>query len=280
MNKNGKRIITIVKYIFLFTAGFLMILPFYWLVAASLMTPQEFISMPPKWIPHSPQWHNYVDVFKRIPMWKYYMNSLIVSTSVTLLVLITSALAGYSFAKLRFAGNRILFRFVLATMMFPAFLFLIPVFYLMKQFGWLHSRLSLITPFIVSGYGIFLLRQFIVTIPNELLDVAKIDGASQSNIFSMIILPLAKPALATLGILTFIGQWNSFMWPLIITSSAPEIMTIPVGLSRLSLAFSTLENQNLILAGLVLQVIPVVVLFLYLQRYYIKGIVLSGFGGI
>ncbi len=257
-----------------------MILPFYWLISASLMTPQEFISMPPKWFPHSPQWHNYVEVFKKIPMWKYYMNSLIVSTAVTVLVLITSSLAGYSFAKLRFIGNRILFRFVLATMMFPAFLFLIPVFYLMKQFGWLHSRLSLIAPFVVSGYGIFLLRQFIVTIPNELIDVAKIDGASQLKIFSMIILPLAKPALATLGILTFIGQWNSFMWPLIITSSAPEIMTIPVGLSRLSLAFSTLENQNLILAGLVLQVIPVVGLFLYLQRYYIKGIVLSGFGGI
>ncbi|MGB9681582.1 MAG: carbohydrate ABC transporter permease [bacterium] len=189
----------------------------------------------------------------------------------------TSSLAGYSFAKLKFPGREAFFRFVLSTMMFPVFIFLIPVYYLMRLFGWLNNYLSLITPFIVSGYGIFLIRQFILTIPDELLDSARIDGASEIIIYFRIIVPLLKPALATLAILTFIGQWNSFLWPLIITTSAPQLTTLPVGISRLSLAFATTETQHLILAALVLQVIPTAALFLFLQRYYIKGFVLSGF---
>ncbi|MGB9678096.1 MAG: carbohydrate ABC transporter permease, partial [Candidatus Ratteibacteria bacterium] len=215
-----------------------------------------------------------------IPILMYYKNSLIVAISVTLSVLLTSSLAGYSFAKLKFPGREAFFRFVLSTMMFPVFIFLIPVYYLMKLFGWLNNYLSLITPFMVSGYGIFLMRQFILTIPNELLDSARIDGASELKIYLKIILPLLKPALATLAILTFIGQWNSFLWPLIVTSSSQHLMTLPVGISRLSLAFSTTETQHLILTALVLQVVPTVALFLFLQRYYIKGFVLSGFGEV
>lgn len=280
MNKKRRKIIGIVKYIVIAIAGIIMIVPFFWLVSASLMTLNEFISVPPKWIPANPQWHNYVDVFQHVPFLRYYFNSFIVAISVTALVLLTSAMGGYAFAKLNFFGKKTLFRFTLSTMMFPAFLFLIPNFYLVTLFGWTSNYLSLIMPFAVSAYGIFLLRQFIMSIPRDLMDAAKIDGASQFAIFTKIIIPLTKPALATLAILTFIGQWNSFLWPLIITSFSPEMTTIPVGLSKLSLAFSTYTNQNLILAGMVLQIIPVVALFLYMQRYYIKGIVLTGFGGI
>lgn len=284
------------KYLILLIASAIMFLPFFWLFSASLMTPRELIAIPPKWVPTVPQWHNYPEVFKRIPIFLYYKNSLIVAVSVTLLVLFTSSTAGYAFAKLRFPGRSSLFRFILITMMFPGFLFIVPVYYILKRFpllggnnifgmggsGALNSHLALILPFTASGYGIFLMRQFIMTIPDELLDAARVDGASEFLIFARIVLPLTKPALASLALFTFISQWNSFLWPLIVTSARPYLITLPVGIQRLSLTFSTNipENQHLIMAGLVLQVIPAVLVFLYLQRYYIKGVVLSGFGGL
>ncbi|MGB9821296.1 MAG: carbohydrate ABC transporter permease [Pseudothermotoga sp.] len=281
MNKKVIKIfLEILRYTIIVFGAFWMILPFFWLFSASLMTPQELLSDTPRWLPERPQWGNYLQVLKRVPIFTYYKNSVIVATSVTVLVILTSSMAGFAFAKLRFRGRRILFSFVLSTMMFPVFIFLIPVYYLMKLFGWLNSYLSLIVPFAVSGYGIFLLRQFVMTIPDELLDSARLDGAKEFRIYSTIILPLIKPALATLAILTFIGQWNSFLWPLIVTSNAQKLITLPVGISRLSLAFSTTETQHLILTALVYQVVPMVVLFLYLQRYYVKGFVLSGFSNL
>lgn len=278
--KTMKVILEILRYTIIVFGAFWMILPFFWLFSASLMTPQELMSDVPKWLPEKPQWNNYFQVLKRVPIFTYYKNSIVVAGSVTALVLLTSSMAGFAFAKLRFYGRRILFSFVLSTMMFPVFIFLIPVYYLMKLFGWLNSYLALIVPFAVSGYGIFLMRQFIMTIPDELLDSARLDGAKEFKIYSVIILPLLKPALATLAILTFIGQWNSFLWPLIITSTAQKFMTLPVGISRLSLAFSTAETQHLIITALVYQVVPMVIVFLYLQRYYVKGFVLSGFSNL
>lgn len=281
MNKKVTKIfLEILRYTIIVFGAFWMILPFFWLFSASLMTPQELLSDTPRWLPERPQWGNYLQVLKRVPIFTYYKNSVVVATSVTILVILTSSMAGFAFAKLRFRGRRILFSFVLSTMMFPVFIFLIPVYYLMKLFGWLNSYLSLIVPFAVSGYGIFLLRQFVMTIPDELLDSARLDGAKEFRIYSTIILPLIKPALATLAILTFIGQWNSFLWPLIVTSNAQKLITLPVGISRLSLAFSTTETQHLILTALVYQVVPMVILFLYLQRYYVKGFVLSGFSNL
>lgn len=278
--KHVTLILEFIRYSIIILGAFWMILPFFWLFSASLMTPEELLSDVPRWLPSKPQWQNYREVLRRIPLLFYYRNSAIVAGSVTIAVLFTSSLSGFAFAKLRFPARRGLFAFILSTMMFPVFIFLIPVFYLMKLFGWLNSYLALIMPFVVSGYGIFLMRQFILTIPDELLDCARLDGASEARIYMSIILPLIKPALATLAILTFIGQWNSFLWPLIITSNAQKLMTLPVGISRLSLAFSTVETQHLILTALVYQVIPMVIVFLYLQRYYIRGFVLSGFGNI
>jgi multiple sugar transport system permease protein len=273
-------LLEIVRYAVIIFGAFWMILPFFWMFSASLMTPQELLSDVPKWLPEKPQWGNYVEVLRRIPLFNYYKNSFLVSGSVTLITIITSSLSGYAFSKLKFAGRKILFGFVLSTMMFPVFIFLIPVYYLMRLFGWLDNYLSLIIPFAVSGYGIFLMRQFIMTIPDELLDSSRLDGASEFRIYISIILPLLKPAIATLAILTFIGQWNSFLWPLIVTSTAQKLMTLPVGISRLSLAFSTTETQHLILTALVYQVVPMVIIFLYLQRYYVRGFVLSGFANV
>jgi multiple sugar transport system permease protein len=183
MNKNKKAKVRIllefIRYSIIVFGAFWMILPFFWLFSASLMTPEELLSDVPKWLPAKPQWNNYLEVLKRIPLLMYYKNSFIVAITVTLIVVFTSSFSGYSFAKLRFPGRKIMFRFVLSTMMFPVFIFLIPVYYLMKLFGWLDNYLSLIVPFVVSGYGIFLMRQFIMTIPDELLDSARIDGASE-----------------------------------------------------------------------------------------------------
>jgi multiple sugar transport system permease protein len=244
------------------------------------MTVREFISVPPKLVPDVPQWGNYTAVLQRVPFFRYLLNSLVVATSISLLVAFTSALGGYVFAKMDFTGKKTLFRFILATMMFPNFLFLIPNFFLLTRIGWVDTYLALIMPFAVSGYGIFLLRQFIMNIPSELIECARIDGASQFRIFVQIIIPLSLPAMATLVLLTFVAQWNNFLWPMIITSFTPSLTTIPVGIAKLNLSFGSLANQHLVLAGMVIQVLPVILLFLFLQRYYVKGIVMTGFGGI
>ncbi|HOK16661.1 MAG TPA: carbohydrate ABC transporter permease [Defluviitoga tunisiensis] len=281
MNSKSKRIIKeFFRYLIIIFAAFWMVLPFFWMVSSSLMTPQEITSIPPKWIPEKPQWHNYIDVLKRVPIGKYYLNSLLVAGTATIGVILTSSLAGYAFAKLHFPGKKPVFQFILVTMMFPVFIFLIPNFFLMKTFGMLTNHLSLIVPFLVSGYGIFLLRQFIMSIPDELLDSARIDGASEFKIYRSIILPNIKPGLSALAITTFIGQWNNFLWPMIISSFSPNLMTVPVGIQRLALAFASAETQHLVLTGLVYQVVPMLIVFVYFQKNFIKGFVVSGFGNI
>lgn len=281
MNRKKKKFIKVFfRYFVIIFVAFWMVLPFFWMLSASLMTPQEITSIPPKWFPEKPQWNNYIDVLKRVPIGKYYINSFLVAGLSTLGVIFTSSLAGYAFAKISFPAKELIFRFILITMMFPVFIFLIPNFFLMKLFGWLTNHLSLIVPFLVSGYGIFLLRQFIMGIPDELLDSARIDGAREFKIYRSIVLPNIKPGLSALAILTFMGQWNNFLWPMIISSFSPQLMTVPVGIQRLALAFASSETQHLILVGLVYQVIPMLIVFIYFQRNFIKGFVVSGFGNV
>lgn len=273
--------------------GLAAFLPFYWLLASSLMTYEELIASPMKWYPATPQWQNYPEVLQdpNVNLKLYFKNSFIVATSVTLAVLLTSSLAGYALAKLKFPGRDTVFVLTLSTMMFPVFLFLIPVYYIMKRFpllggnsilglggtGALNSHVSLILPFVVSAWGIFMMRQFMMTIPDELTDAARIDGASDLSIYGTIILPLVKPALATLAIFTFIGQWNYFLWPMIVTTSARHLMTVPVGIRLMGTAYSQALNANKLQAATVLAIVPTVSAFLVLQRYYVKGFVLSGF---
>lgn len=283
----------IIKYGIFIGGGICMFLPFLWLILASLQSEREIMLRPMVFIPEVPQWRNYLVLFKKYPLDRYYFNSFLVGSSVTGIVLFTSSLAGYSLAKLNFPARELIFKGILATMMFPIFLFLIPVYYLLKRaplmggndiwglggVGFLYSYAALILPFIVSAWGVFLMRQFVIGIPNELLDAARIDGCSEFRIYRSIILPLTKPALATLGIFVFIQQWNSFLWPLIITTSAPKIMTLPVGLQLLRVAFTIAKNQGYLLAGLVVGVVPMVILFLTLQRHYVKGFVMTGLKG-
>lgn len=292
MNKASNRALLIGKYILVVAVASAMFLPFGWLVSASLQTYEEIISIPLTWLPSSPQWSNYREVMinPNVKLVLYFRNSLIVSTAITAAVLLTSSLAGYALAKLRFPGRDLFFTFTLSTMMFPTFIFLIPVYYILKRLpflggndlfgqggsGALSSHVGLVLPFVVSAWGIFLMRQFMITIPDDLLDAARIDGAGEFRIFTTVIAPLVKPAFVTLGIFQFIGSWNSFLWPLIITSSAQHLMTLPVGLRMMVTAYSTTTVQNRLFAATVLGIIPTIVLFLALQRHYVKGITLSG----
>lgn len=281
------------KHLALALAALGILTPLIWLLISSLKTTPAIVARPPVWLPSTPQWSNYLRVFAEIPMLTYYVNSLMVAGVVSLVVLFTSSLAGYALSKFRFAGREFIFRGILATMMIPSVLFVIPMYYLMLRVplaggnnlaglggsGFLHSHLSLIFPFVVSAWGVFLLHQFFLSIPDDLLSAARIDGCSEFRIYWTVALPHAKPALATLAIFTFVGQWNSFLWPLVISTSAPELTTVPVGLQMLQVAFNPSINLNLILAGILVGLVPAVALFLLLQKYYVQGITLTGLKG-
>lgn len=291
--KPVNRLRSTLKYLALACGAVGILTPLLWLFMSSLKTTPEIIARPPVWLPGIPRWSNYLRVFSEIPMLAYYVNSLVVAASVSIAVLFTSSLAGYALSKLKFPGRGFIFRGILATMMIPSVLFIIPMYYLMLRVplaggnnlaglggsGVLHSHISLIFPFVVSAWGIFLLRQFFLSVPNDLLDAARIDGCSEFRIYWQVALPHAQPALATLAIVTFVGQWNSFLWPLVITTSAPELTTVPVGLQMLQVSFNPSINLNLILAGILVGIVPAVAIFLLLQRYYVHGITLTGLKG-
>jgi ABC-type glycerol-3-phosphate transport system permease component len=193
-------------------------------------------------------------------------------------ILFTSSLAGFAFAKYQFPGRDVLFSMILATMMIPFFVILIPVFYVVKQFGWTNNYAGLIMPGLVSAYGIFMMRQFILTLPDELLDAARIDGANEFRIYWQIILPLTGPALATLGVFNMISVWNSFLWPLLIAQS-PDLYTVPLALNSLRTYGMEAQVLNLQMAGTVASVIPTLIVFVFLQRYFTQGIALTGLKG-
>lgn len=271
-------IITAAQYIVVLLGAAAMLTPFAWMMSASLMTPPEITARPPVWIPAAPQWRNYIEVAQVIPMGRLYVNSLWVTSATVLGLLFISSLAGYAFAKYEFPGRNALFIATLGTMMIPFFVTLIPVYFVVKQFGWLDSYAGLIIPGLISAYGIFLMRQFMLDLPNELLDAARMDGAHEFAIYYRIILPLSLPALATLGTFTFINVWNAFLWPLLVISSR-ELFTIPLGLNSLRLYAGEARNLNLLMAGASLAIVPVLLVFVFMQRFFIQGIALTGLKG-
>lgn len=269
---------TTAKYLILITTAALLVFPFVWMIDASLMTSGEIQSRPPVWLPKTPQFGNYPELLDNLPLGRFYLNSLVVTGATVIGVLLTSSLAGYAFAKFQFPGRTILFYMILATLMIPAFVTLIPVFFIVRQLGWIDNYAGLILPGISSAYGVFFMRQFIYSIPDELIDAARIDGAAEPRIYWRIILPLTKPALATLGTFVFIGSWNSFLWPLLVINSR-ELYTVPLGLNSLRTFAAEARSLHLLVSGTVLSVIPTLILFVFLQRYFIQGIALSGLKG-
>jgi len=269
---------TVVKYLVLIILGAWMLLPFYWMISASLMTSKEIIQMPPPLLPAVPQWHNYVEITQVVDLGRAYLNSLVVTGLTVFGILFTSSMAGFAFAKYQFPGRNVLFTMVLATMMIPFFVILIPVFYIIKQFGWVNNYGGLILPGLVSAYGIFMMRQFIMTLPDELMDAARMDGASEFRIYWQIIIPLTGPALVTLGVFNMVGVWNSFLWPLLVVQS-PELNTVPLALNSLRTYGMEAKVLNLQMAGTVASVIPTLIAFVFLQRYFTRGIALTGLKG-
>nr|WP_227522129.1 carbohydrate ABC transporter permease [Bacillus solitudinis] len=250
-----------------------MLIPFIWMVSTSLKTSGSTMVLPPQVIPDEINWENYVRVAEAFPVFKFLWNSLFVAITSTLGQILLCSMAAYAFARLEFKGRDMIFIIYLATLMVPTQVTMTPQFILMKYLGWLDTYQGLIIPGIFNAFGTFLLRQFFLGIPKELEEAAFIDGASHFRIFWQIILPLAKPALATLAIFSFMQSWNNFLWPLIVVSD-PDMMTLPLGLSLLQGRWET--DWNLMMAGVVISVIPVLVVYLFAQRHFIQGITLSG----
>jgi multiple sugar transport system permease protein len=264
-------------YLVLAALGATMLVPFGWMVIASLRSRTEFFQHGGALLPTGPHWDNYLQAWTTVPFAAFFINSVVVAVAVTFGQLSTSSLAAYAFARLRFWGRDALFVAYLATMMAPLQVTMIPLFIIMVRLRWIDSYEALIIPFVASAYGVFLLRQFFMTIPNELEDAARIDGASHWSIFSRIMLPLTKPALAAFGVIAFLGSWNNFVWPLIVINR-PTMKTIPIGLQSLQ-GFYGDANWPVLMAGAVIAAAPMLLLFLMAQRFFIEGITLTGIKG-
>lgn len=266
----------IISHVVLAAGAVTMIAPFVWMVSTSLKSDQQAYVFPPVWIPSPVMWSNYPRTWEALPFNVFILNSVIVSVLVTLGQLATCSLGAFAFARLHFPGRDKLFLLYLATMMVPFQVVMIPLFVLMRTFRWIDTYPALIVPMIFSAYGTFLLRQFFMTIPNELEDAAKIDGCGYFRIYWNIMLPLSKPALATLGIFVFMWSWNNFLWPLLVTNSL-TMKTLPLGLAYFLGQYTV--YWNLLMVGATIALVPVLVLFFLAQRYFIEGITLTGLKG-
>jgi multiple sugar transport system permease protein len=270
------KIIKAFSYGLLVLGAILCVLPFLWMISTSLKPTEMVFSVPPRWLPNPVEWENYSTVLSKVNFGKYGLNTLKVTLIVTLGQLFTCSLAGYAFARLRFPGRDVLFVGYLATMMIPFQVMLIPNFITIRRLGLVDSHLGLVLPQLTSAFGVFLLRQFFLTFPTELEDAAKLDGCNPLQTFYLIILPLSKPILATLAVMTFQSIWNDFLWPLVMLSSEPK-RTLAVGLSYLVGQYST--RWEILMAGSVLTVLPIIVLFFMAQKSFVESIKLSGLKG-
>jgi multiple sugar transport system permease protein len=246
--------------------------PLVWMVSVSLMSPGEASNFPPPLVPSRPTLANYRDLFAHAGMGRYLVNSVVLTAAVTLGSLSVNVAAGYAFAKLRFAGRDRIFRLLLGALVIPSQVAMVPLFLLLKHLGLVNSYGGIIVPALASIFGIFVVRQYALSIPDELLEAARIDGANEFRIFRSVIVPLLRPIVVTLAVFTSLGAWNDFMWPLIVLSDM-DLYTLPVALA--SLSREHVQDNELMMAGAVLTTLPVLLVFLALQRYYIQGLTLG-----
>lgn len=261
----------------LLAAAILMLLPFLWMASTSLRTPAESFTLPPQWIPLEPRFANYAEVFETVPFFSFILNSIKVTVVVTLSQLVFCSMAAYAFARLNFPLKGVLFVLLMSSLMVPGSVTIVPIFILIRYLNLADTHLSLILPAATSAFGIFLLRQFFLTIPTELEDAAKIDGANPLQIYARVIMPLGAPALSVLAIFTFNGNWNEFFRPLIFLKTWDKF-TLPLGLVTLRGVEGT-GSVSVVLAGVALSILPILLVFLFAQRYLIEGITLTGLKG-
>jgi ABC-type glycerol-3-phosphate transport system permease component len=263
-------------YVGLTLFGILVLLPFAYMLSTALKTRGEVFAKPIKWIPAELQWNNFSDALSQYSMGHYFMNSMMVAVAVTLLNLATCSLAGYSFAKFNYPGRDLMFGVVLATMMIPLASMIIPLFMVVKSFGWVDSYWGLVIPAGTSAFGIFLMRQQMAAIPDDLLDAARIDGASEVRIFLSMVLPNSKTALSSLAIFIFMWNWDSVLWPLLV-ATGDKYRTLPLGVALFESSYGT--NYPQLMAVAFLAMIPVLVVFLVLQRNFIEAMTMQSIKG-
>ena len=257
------------------TIGFVVVVTlFVWMILGSFKGESELRQVPPTWWPETPTLDNYRQLFAKESFLRYFLNSTVVAIIVTVGNLIFCSMVGYALAKLTFRGKKLVFGLVMGTLLLPGMVTFVPLFVLVANMGLVDSYPGLILPFLVTPFGVFLMRQFIVGLPDDLLDAGRVDGASELRIFRQIILPLCGPGLATLGILTFLGSWNNFLWPLVVAQTQDHY-TLPVALALFSTG-QNVTNYGLLLAGATVVVAPIVIVFLILQRRFIEGIATTG----
>lgn len=268
----------IFTWVVLLLGAVVMILPFVWLVSSSLKLETQIFVFPPQWIPNPVRFQNYVDALTYKPFNIYLMNTMIIVVLNMVAIVGAASLCAYGFARIKFPGRDFWFAIVLSTMMVPYFVLMIPQFIIFSRLGWIDTFLPLTVPYFFGGgaFNIFLLRQFFRTLPNELSDAARIDGCTELGIYWRIIMPLAKPALATVAIFTFLFSWNDYIGPLLYLSS-PENFTVAIGLATFRSVMRT--RWDLLMAASTAMILPIVLLFFFAQRYFIQGIVMSGIKG-
>ena len=268
------RLVRILSYITLTALIVVMVFPFLWMASSSFKSTDEIYSL--TYLPKKPIIDNYREIFDSSLFLRWLLNSAIIAVITTISVLFFDSLVGFTLAKYSFPGKRIIFVLILSTLMIPTEMLVIPWYIMSSRLGWLDSYWGIMFPGMMSAFGVFLMRQFMESVPDDLLDAARIDGMSEFGIFLRITLPLVKPALATLAIFNFIGDWNAFLWPLIV-SSTPKMYTLPVGLAYFS--SENLMRWEMIMTGSTVSTIPLIIVFLLFQKHIVKGIALTGLKG-
>lgn len=258
--------------------GVFWMVPFLWMVSTSFKGLDEVYAFPPRFLPEVLRWSNYVEAWQAVPFSRFFFNSLFVAGATTVAVVLTSSMAGYSFARLRYPGRDLLFLAYLGTIMIPFPVLIIPLFILMRQLGLVDTLAGLILPAAFTAWGTFLMRQFMLSIPREIEEAARMDGASFWRIYAQIIMPLSRPVVATLGIFTFLGSWNDFLWPLIMISSV-DSKTLPLGLTMFQSQIPIKTPWQLVMAAATFSVLPVLIVFILGQKYYVRGIATTGLKG-
>jgi ABC-type glycerol-3-phosphate transport system permease component len=265
--------VTLITYVLLAITAFVALLPIFWMLSTSLKTPRDVFDLPIDWIPANPVWENYPEAYNRIDFTRYFINSVIVAGSVTVLHVLLASMAGYGLAKYRFGGRQVLLLAIIATLVLPLEVIMIPLFLTVRDLGWLNSYQGLIVPVLADAFGVFLMRQYFLSLPNALIEAARIDGAGHVRTFFTIGIPLAWPAIATLAIFIFRETWDDFLWPLLIVTES-NMRTVPLGVR--SFESAELSNFPQIMAISSIATIPLLILFFAFQRQFVRGIAMTG----
>jgi len=273
----GEKLYLGVGYIILIAWALVTLFPLYWMVTTAIKPPSLVMALPPEWIPKQLTFENFVEMFARRPWVRWSVNSLVVAGGVTLFQLLTSSIAGYGFSKKEFPGREFIFWLYISSMMIPGFALIIPLYQLAVKLKLTNTYLGVMMPGLASSFGTFLMRQFIRTLPSELIDAAKIDGCGEIPVFWRIVLPLSLPGLAVLGIFVFMGQWGSFLWPLIVTNKDKmKVITVAVG----TLGTAELRtNYGAVMAGSTYIALPMFLVFFFFSRYFLRGVTIGALKG-